>query len=457
MKRTYDVAIVLGHFPYRQVISSRQKKRLAVAIELFNRGQTTCIITTGTFHTLFRRTPINVAALCKTYLIEHGIPETSIISEAASVDTASDAIYSFLHIQKQCFRSALVITSADHFLRAKRIFIHQAPCDVSIDFVISDWFSGWWTCSDLVWNFGGWIKYWCNVVMRKVRAQRVLHRKRQRDMTRSQLAEKYPFIKHISVADVDFDIILNPVRNGRVDEAIALRHQWEEKLSLQLKKHLKPSAVFVDAGANIGYHSLFVASFLQGNGTVHAFEPIPHLGDQIQKSAYLNHLDTVHVHQCGLSNRTEERIFYIRDENIGGSSLQKYDIFLKNTVIDSVQRIPLRRLDEVLGNNACVQVMKIDVEGHEKEVLEGARNIIQKNHPVLFLEFSPVYYEQECVGKSIELITLLSQFGYATFDLQGDPLDLSAWLAEDMHEKRQIDVMCVSVLSSCISALFDVA
>ena len=59
-----------------------------------------------------------------------------------------------------------------------------------------------------------------------------------------------------------------------------------------------------------------------------------------------------------------------------------------------------------------VDVIKIDVEGYEYEVFKGGEKILEKYHPVIFMEFSPVFYIQDYREKAQEFVVLLKNKGY---------------------------------------------
>lgn len=85
--------------------------------------------------------------------------------------------------------------------------------------------------------------------------------------------------------------------------------------------------------------------------------------------------------------------------------------------------IPLCTLDSLRdGRSFRPDVLKIDVEGYEIPVLQGAARILREDRPILFLEVHPLRIQQ--LGGSLgELGSLLGGHGYRIFDLHGSPLD----------------------------------
>jgi len=248
--------------------------------------------------------------------------------------------------------------------------------------------------------------------------------------------------RKIDAEGASFWIALMPLKNGSVDEVIFNTGQWEKELDAQLKKNIAKNDVFVDIGANIGYHSLFVAAHLGGTGKVYSFEPIKSLADQLRQSVEKNSFANVEIINAGLSDREETLPFHIRKDNMGGSSIGSYE-GLSSAEVSSTGTIVTKRLDQVIGKEVRVKAIKIDVEGHEFEALKGAERILKTDHPVIFMEFSPMFYEHDAPGKTSSFIDYLKSFGYKFYSLGESPVDLNAWVKGKCGPNMtQIDIIC---------------
>ena len=116
-----------------------------------------------------------------------------------------------------------------------------------------------------------------------------------------------------------------------------------------------------------------------GEGIVYSFEPQPWAYNSINKTIKENKIKNIQVFNIGLSNK-KSRLNFCSDKT-GGSSIIK-DI--KSCTSPYKYTIPVERLDDhYLKNISC---MKIDVEGHELEVLEGRKNTINKYKPTIIIE-----------------------------------------------------------------------
>ena len=132
----------------------------------------------------------------------------------------------------------------------------------------------------------------------------------------------------------------------------------------------------VDIGANIGNHSLFFSEFLQYD-KIYSFEPHPHNFELLQKN-----MDgkKAKLYQTALSEKKGEMVLYNSDSsNNGGFSLHQQPTSF--VVYDKIDVTPL---DSYKLKN--ISMIKIDVEGHEQEMLKGAVDTIKKNHPIIFVE-----------------------------------------------------------------------
>ena len=153
---------------------------------------------------------------------------------------------------------------------------------------------------------------------------------------------------------------------------------YELPFLLYIKRNFPVQQEIIDIGANIGNHSLFFAKFLE-NKCVHAFEPHPSNFELLQKNLTGQKCQ---LYNFALSNFEGELPLYnIVQDNFGSFTLHNYNNGLNFKVLDSV---PLRTLDSFNLNN--ITLIKIDVENHENEVLEGAKDTIARNKPIIFVE-----------------------------------------------------------------------
>jgi FkbM family methyltransferase len=180
-----------------------------------------------------------------------------------------------------------------------------------------------------------------------------------------------------------------------IENAIYLYGVHEPAATLFVLAFLRPGNAFVDVGANIGYFTLLAAHRVGGGGEVHAFEPVDHLRKRLEKHLSANHFDGVTVHCEAVSNQVGNVDFYetVWDLNEGlGSLVEPHKGAKKRTV-------PTIRLDSLAETVRGKALVKIDVEGAEALVLEGATSwLASSGGPALLFEC----HKPEAVIPSLE-------------------------------------------------------
>lgn len=162
-----------------------------------------------------------------------------------------------------------------------------------------------------------------------------------------------------------------------------------EKYMLSFMKDYAQAAkkndfVFLDIGAHVGNHSLFMSKYAT---EIHAFEPNPLVRESLNSKIYLNKIKNITVHPIGLSNKTERIPFYVsqKDHLSVGSFRKDHDE--RN---DYFNDLDVRIGDEIIEERQIKQVdiIKIDVEGFEREALEGLHSTIANSRPLVIAEIS---------------------------------------------------------------------
>jgi len=131
----------------------------------------------------------------------------------------------------------------------------------------------------------------------------------------------------------------------------------------------------VDAGANIGNHSVFFSKHFK---KVYGFEPNPKTYSLLKINTETK--PNIFIKKLGLSNKKKIAKFVVSKTNMGGSKL--VDRLTEGTI-----DIKLSTVDyEVDYNNENITLLKIDVEGHELEVMQGSKNLITMHKPLIIFE-----------------------------------------------------------------------
>ena len=161
---------------------------------------------------------------------------------------------------------------------------------------------------------------------------------------------------------------------------ITKNHAYDLQAKQVLRKTLTPTSNCIDVGCHEGeFIDLFLKYAPQGQHI--GFEPLPDYFEVLQKKYPAN----CSFHQVALSNQTGESTFNYVISNPAYSGLQKrqYDkVGEKDTTI----RVQMERLDHVLSTDRSIDFIKIDVEGGELQVLEGAKKTISTHQPIIIFE-----------------------------------------------------------------------
>ncbi|MGD0542238.1 MAG: FkbM family methyltransferase [Tepidisphaeraceae bacterium] len=173
-----------------------------------------------------------------------------------------------------------------------------------------------------------------------------------------------------------------------------MAHGHREILILsRLLNLLGKDQTFIDVGANIGTHSLAMSHCVGPRGHVHAFEAQRIIFNMLAGTMALNGLTNVHCYNMAVGDR-EGRIEipqfdYNRKMNFGSVEFggQQREKLAQDPGHDPsrVEYVPLTTLDRFEFQS--VNLMKIDVEGMEVSVVDGAAKTIARCRPVVFIEF----------------------------------------------------------------------
>jgi len=154
-----------------------------------------------------------------------------------------------------------------------------------------------------------------------------------------------------------------------------------------VRRLVKPGDVVFDVGANVGYYTVLMAKLVGEGGRVVAFEPTAHYRSVLERNVQVNELTNVVVLPHGLSSTvTSARA------HIGESSATLH--WVADSEPSASEDVLLRPLDDVVSGLGIARLdfIKIDVDGHEPAILQGAWNTLARFDPVVFFEVSHENY-----------------------------------------------------------------
>lgn len=181
------------------------------------------------------------------------------------------------------------------------------------------------------------------------------------------------------------------------------RDELDALIAFMTHKHLL-KGVCIDVGANIGNHSVFFADYFN---EVHAFEPSPRPYALLVQNAMLK--SNIHCYNVGLSDHSCTAKLTAPLDNIGQGSIGAVIQEDALHVSASVKLVPLDGVDVM--HEIEIGLIKIDVEGHELCVLDGAKALITRTSPVIVFEQQP----GEIKDGTSPVIDRLRTLGYGDF------------------------------------------
>jgi FkbM family methyltransferase len=189
---------------------------------------------------------------------------------------------------------------------------------------------------------------------------------------------------------------------------------YEPEQTALFERWLRPGDTVLDVGAHVGYYTLVAATLVGGLGRVWAFEPNPANARFLREHVRINKLEHVAIEQLAVSDR-EGTARFARGSGSGTGHLDE----------GGALEVPTVSLDGFCARHRVAPAaIKIDVEGAELAVLEGAGDVIRRHRPVIFLSTHGPRVHAQCLA-------LLRAAGYT----------LSAILGSDVEHTSEL--LCV--------------
>jgi FkbM family methyltransferase len=203
----------------------------------------------------------------------------------------------------------------------------------------------------------------------------------------------------------------------------AWRYRWAQNPAQirWLLAHVTAGQTLLDVGAHKGAYSYWMLRATGRQGRVVSFEPQPRLADYLMGVREMFGWRNWQIETCGVSDHRGTSTLRVPSGGTSpGASLED-----KVDVADGdVLTVRLVTLDDYIGT-ARVGLMKIDVEGHELAVLNGARRLLERDRPAILLECEKRHRRD---GTTREVFGFLKSLGYqGAFFRHGRPHPLSAF------------------------------
>lgn len=192
---------------------------------------------------------------------------------------------------------------------------------------------------------------------------------------------------------------------------------YESDKQQALKQFVKTGMTVFDIGANAGFYTLAFSRLVGAQGWVWAFEPSAGNAEYLLKHVALNRLHNVSLIQAAVSNKN------------GMTCFQTTGCHATGHMADTGQyRVPTVLLDGLIAENVVPvpDLIKMDVEGAESLVLDGARTLLGRNKTILFIALHGENQKQRCLD-------LLFSLAYRIFLLDGTEIRNAALPFDEIY------------------------
>lgn len=181
---------------------------------------------------------------------------------------------------------------------------------------------------------------------------------------------------------------------------------WEVWLTQFLASRVKPGMNVIDVGANFGYYTLLFGDAVGATGRVVAVEPNPETAELLRETVLLNgHVGRTRIIHQALSDSTGTAWLFSPDGEPKNAALVHHP----NSPGGMTFEISTVALDDVVLDGPRVDLVKIDAEGAEISIVQGMRRLIERDRPMIVLEFNPARYHEP--GRFLD--GLLASYGAA--------------------------------------------
>jgi len=205
-----------------------------------------------------------------------------------------------------------------------------------------------------------------------------------------QLKIQFPIISVISLEEIKFLIHINS--RGYIEDNLIMNGTYDLVIPKIADYFIKKNSLIIDVGANLGFYSLYFARKYP-DCKVYGYEPVSYIYNSFLKSKDLNELSNLYPYKMAVGANHEELDIYAATQesyNKGTSSIKNNHDINETFSLEKINVVPL---NNHLKETKQVSFIKIDVQGFEKDVFEGAWELIKRDRPAIIFEHSDSYYE----------------------------------------------------------------
>jgi FkbM family methyltransferase len=202
-----------------------------------------------------------------------------------------------------------------------------------------------------------------------------------------------------------------------------VRGTYERDEVAWVRRILKPGDIALDVGAHLGFFAIQMAAMVGAAGRVYAFEPFDANAELLERSVDENRFGgrvVVSRAAVGAASGSAMLTFPVETLNSGGAYLLRDGTAPLAGNLE--KRVRMVALDE-LELPHPVRLIKMDVEGAEPQVLEGARRLLMNDRPTILSELHPAQLQRASGMTADQFLAQVRELGYRARDVSGNAID----------------------------------
>lgn len=230
------------------------------------------------------------------------------------------------------------------------------------------------------------------------------------------------------------------VRKGTYDTGAYLHRPYEPATTRLFERLVRPGAVVLDVGAQFGYFSLLAARRAGPTGQIIAVEPVRDNLDLLHMNLAFNGYESrVRVVECALGEHEEVQTMYIYRDSDSHAFYKNPDAEVRDEI--EVQLVP----GDEITKGAPVDIIKMDVEGHEEYALRGLKETLAASkYLVLIAEYAPDYLRRAGTDPA-EYLDYIRDLGFSIEVIDEDSGKTGPFtraVREGLGERPNVNLLC---------------
>lgn len=252
------------------------------------------------------------------------------------------------------------------------------------------------------------------------------------------LRNEKPYDAHHVISHLNDGMLIILNKDDKVVcKSIRVYGLWERRLTKKVLGLIKPGDTILEVGANYGYYTLKMAQKVGARGRIITYEANPAVYRMLAESIKLNKLENVvQAKALAASDKPFTSKLAYNINNIGGGYLLHSHADFEKICVNGMICEPITavKLDDDLTDLSSVDLIRIDAEGSEVNILQGAAKLLARSpNAVIIMEWSPNMISR--YGNAVQFEAFLRQKGFKYW-WKFDPAN-SALIADPSSEDLQ--------------------